>query len=280
MVPIIKIENSRGEVLNLSTDPRYYPILTGTGPPPATINRAKVSTADGTQYNSATVDERPLLLTVYFMRDVARARLNLYKYAATKRWIRVYYEADGLDVYVDGYVETVEINPWEENQNMQISIICPQPFWQDVAETYTNASAVSALFELPFETDDVGIELSLVDKDNSTIIENQGTVETGATFILIATNRSLQPRIYNMTTGEFMGFLVDMLPGDQLEICTTTGSKRVTHIRDGVRSNYINTLMDGSTWLQMAIGENEYSYTVDEGECEFYVRHTNMYAGV
>lgn len=280
MVPIIKIENPRGEVLNLSADPRYYPILTGTGPPPATINRAKVSTADGTQYNSATVEERPLLLTVYFMRDVARARLNLYKYAATKQWIRVYYEADGLDVYVDGYVETVEINPWEENQNMQISIICTQPFWQDVADTYTDASAVSALFELPFETDDVGIELSLVEKDSSTIIENQGTVETGATFILIATNRSLQPRIYNMTTGKFMGFLVDMLPGDQLEICTTTGSKRVTHIRNGVRTNYINTLMEGSTWLQMAIGPNEYSYTVDEGECEFYVMHTNMYTGV
>ena len=54
----------------------------------------------------------------------------------------------------------------------------------------------------------------------------------------------------------------------------------MTHIRDGVRTNYINALMEGSKWLQMAIGANEYSYTVDDGECELAVYHTNMYTGV
>lgn len=280
MTPIIKIENARGEVLNLSDDARYIPMLTGTGPPDATINRAKASTADGTQFNSATVGERNLLLTVYLQRDIAQARLNLYRWLATKQPIRVYYTADGLDVYADGYIETVEANPWERSPFMAVSIICPLPFWRAMADTYTDASNVEALFELPFETDDTGIELSTVSTETSTVINNTGTVEAGVTFVLTATTRSFQPKIYNLTSGQFMGFLVDMQPGDQLEICTCTGGKHVTLIRDGVRTNYINTMMEGSSWLQMAIGANEFSYTVDDGECTLGIYYTNEYIGV
>lgn len=280
MVPIIKIENARGEVLNLSTDPRYIPMLSGTGPPEATINRAKASTADGTTFNSATVNERNLVLTVYLKQDVTRARLNLYRWLATKQPITVYYQADDLDVSVQGYIETAEVDPWQQNQFMQASIICPRPFWREIADTYTNASNVEALFEFPFETDDLGVEISVLHRDTSTIIENQGTVEAGVTFVLTATTPSVNPRLYNLTTGAFIGVLCTLEPRDRLEICTETGAKRVTHIRDGVRTNYINLLMEGSEWLQMAIGSNEYSYTVESGECELGIYYTNEFVGV
>lgn len=280
MVPIIKIENDRGEVLDFSKSPRYVAMLTGTGPVAATINRAKVAVADGTRYNSATVNERNLILTVYLVRDIARARLNLYRFVATKRRIKVYYQADGLDVFIEGYVETAEVDPWVQEQNVQVSIICTMPFWQDVKETYTSANNVEALFEFPFAIEEDGVELSIIDPTASTIVENNGTVEAGVIFALTATYQTLNPRIYNVTTGEFIGFYVDMQPGDQLEVCTINGQKSVTHIRDGVRTNYINTVMEGSKWLQMAIGANEYSYTVDAGQCELAIYHTNMYAGV
>lgn len=280
MYPIVKAENDRGEVLNFGASPRYVAMLTGTGPPAATINRAKVSVADGTRYNSATVNERELLLTVYILRDIARARLNLYRFFATKSHVKIYYQADGLDVYIEGYVETVEVNPWQQNQFMQVSIICPMPFWQDVESTYTDASQVSKLFEFPFAIEEEGVELSVMDAASATLIENGGTVEAGVTFVITATVKSVNPRIYNLSTGAFIGLHATLEPGDQIEICTSTGSKRVTHIRNGVRTNYINTLMLGSTWLQMAIGANEYSYTVDVGECELGVYHTNMYTGV
>lgn len=279
-LPIIKIENARGDVLNLSADPRYEPILTGTGPVAATINRSKVAVADGTRFNSATVGERNLLLTIFLKRDIARARLFLYRYVSTKEYIKVYYQADGLDVYIEGYVETAEVNPWEPDENLAVSIICPRPYWRDVDETLVDASVVKACFEFPFAIEPEGVEISTVSLTGSTVIVNEGTVEAGIIFELVATLRSLQPRIYNLSTGEYIGFYVDMLPGDRLIIDTNTGSKSVTHIRDGVSTNYINTLMEDSVWLQMAVGANEYSYTVDEGEMELWVHHTNMYTGV
>lgn len=177
-IPIIKIENDQGEVLNLSTDARYVPILTGTGPPAATINRAKVAVADGTRYNSATVDERNLLLTVYIVQDVARGRRNLYRWLSSKKYIKVYYQEDDLNVYVEGYVETAEVNPWEQDQNLHASIVCPWPHWRDVVETFTDASVVSALFEFPFSIEEEGVELSIEDKAMSTTIQNNGTMSS------------------------------------------------------------------------------------------------------
>ena len=280
-VPLIKIENARGEVLNLSADPRYVPILNGTAPPAATINRAKVSTADGTRFNSATVGERNLLLTIYIRQDVARARLNLYKYIATKGYIKVYYQADGLDLYIDGYVETAEVDPWTQDQNMQVSIICPQPYWRDVSETCTDASVVSKLFSFPFTIDSAGVELSSVDTASGTLVQNNGQVESGIRFEFKATIRSLQPRIYNLGTGEFIGFYVDMFAGERLVVNTTDGEKSATLIAtDGTHKNVLNRFMEGGTWLKLAPGANELSYTVDEGEMEMRIYHTNMYQGV
>lgn len=279
-VPIIRIENTRGEVLNLSADPRYAPVLTGAGPPAATINRAKVAVSDGTMYNSATVDERNLLLTVYLQRDIGRARRNLYRWLASKQYIKVYYQEEELDLYVEGYIETVDVNPWELDQRVAASIICPMPHWRDVAETYTNASNVQAIFELPFETGQDGVELSTVDILASTVIYNNGTVAAGCTFAITATTDVKKPRIHNMDTGEFIGCNVDLEVGDRLEICTHTGKKSVTLVRAGKRANYINTVIPGSSWLQIAPGANELSYEVDDGECELAIYHTNMYIGV
>lgn len=279
-VPTIKIANERGQVLNLSTDPRYLPILTGTGPVAATINRSKMATADGTQHNSGTVGERNLLLTIYLRQDVAQARLNLYRYIGTNRPIRVYYQNDGLDVFIDGHVETADVDPWARDENMAVSIICPMPYWQDVAESYADASHVAALFEFPFAIDSSGVELSTRDETRAAVVYNGGHVKTGITVELVATERSLQPRIYNVTTGAYMGFYVDMLAGDRLVVCTEDGKKSITHIRDGVKTNYFNTIMEDSDWLALVEGENEISYTVDEGSMTLAIRYTNKYQGV
>ena len=280
MIPIIIIENDRGEVLDFSTSTRYRAILTGTGPPAATINRSKVAMADGTRHNSGTVDERNLRLTVYLLRDVARARLNLYKYLGTNAHIKVYYQADGLDVYVEGYVETAEVNPWERQENLQASIICPDPYWKDVTETYTDASAVEALFEFPFAIDSDGVELARVDNAASTVIVNEGTAEAGAVYELQAVQIVTNPKVYNLTTGKFIGVDVELQPGDRLVISTVTDKKTVTHIRNGTRSNFINYVARGSAWPKLAIGANEYSYVTDSGECKLHIYHTNMYIGV
>lgn len=280
MVPIVKIENARGEMLNLSADPRYEPILQNAGPAPATVNRTKRRGAPGARYNSSSVNERNLLLTVEFKRDIAAARMNLYRFIQTGGYLKIYYQADGLDVWIDGYVESAEVDPWTADEKLAASIICPQPYWSDVLETYTDASAVTALFAFPFAISEAGAPLSSLKRNSSVVIHNSGSVDTGVIFVLTATLPTQNPRIYNLTTGEFIGFDTELQAGDKLVINTNYGQKSVVHVRDGVETNYIDTLADGFTWLQMAVGANEYTYTVTDGETSLGVYHTNRYAGV
>lgn len=280
MLPTIKIENEWGDVLNLSADSRYEVTAAGTAPPGATINTSKVALNDGARFNSSTRNVRNLILTIHIVRDVGRSRLNLYRYIISGEYIKVYYKTDYLDVWIEGRVEAVECDEWTLGQVMQVSIVCPFPFWQDMTETYTDAGNVTSLLEFPWSAPEEGVELSAVNMESYTVVHNTGHVKSGMRLVLRATVRSLQPRIYNVGTGEWMGFLVDMLPGDILTVDTTEGQKSVYLESDGVKTNYINTIMSGSTWLQLAPGDNEISYTVDEGSVHLGIYHMNKYQGV
>lgn len=279
-LPIIKIENERGEVLNLSTDVRYVPMLTGTGPPGATINRTKVATSHGSRFNSASVDERSLVLTVYIVRDIARARMNLYRWLGAGQYIKIYYEADGMNVWTEGYIEHPEVNPWSQDQNIMAPIVCPDPFWRDAGESYTDASMVTSCFEFPFAIPEEGIELSTIDITASAAISNKGHVPTGIRIEIKARVHSLNPRIYNVETGEFIGANIDMEAGDRLIIDTEDGQKGLWLMHKGNRTNVLNNIMAGHTWLQLPVGQTEFAYTVDTGDVELLIYHMNKYQGV
>ncbi len=280
MLPKIKIENARGEILDFSSDARYAVTASNTGAPPATINLSKIALNHGKKFNSASCDERNLILTVHILQDVGRARLNLYRYFTTGGYIKIYYTTENLDVWIDGYIDAIECDEWTLGQYMQVSILCPYPFWQDLSETYTDGSNVTNLLEFPWSAPTAGVELSRMDTTAGIQINNAGQVESGIIFTMRAKERSLQPRLYNLETGERMGFYLDMFVGDIVTVNTTQGSKSVTLERDGVTTNCVNTVMPDSTWLQLAPGVNSFSYTVDEGDIHLGIYHTNKYQGV
>lgn len=88
MLPTIKIENARGDVLNLTSDTRYEVTAAGTAPPAATINTSKVSLNDGERFNSSTRNTRNLVLTIHIVKDVGRSRLELYRYIVSGAYTR------------------------------------------------------------------------------------------------------------------------------------------------------------------------------------------------
>ena len=279
-LPIIKIENAQGEVLNLSTDPRYIPMLQNTGPVAATINTTKAGTNPGETINSVSLGKRNLLLTVDLIRDIAQGRLNLYNWLSSGEYIKVYYSNDGLNVYAEGYIENAPVDPWTQQQSVAASIICPIPYWRELSETFTDGSNVKSLFEFPFSIAEEGIELSTVDTNTTTKVQNKGTAACGIRFELIAMVYTVNPRIYNLETNDYIGFNLEMQAGDRLIVNTALGQKSVTLLRNGVKSNYMHTLMPKSEWLQLSKGFNEFAYVTDEGDIKLHIYHTNQYTGV
>ena len=65
-----------------------------------------------------------------------------------------------------------------------------------------------------------------------------------------------------------------MTAGETITVNTTTGEKKITGLLDGVSSNYFKYRDLGSSWLQLAVGDNLLRYDADSGldrlECFIY----------
>lgn len=258
-------ENEHGERLSLTDSPRWdVADVTGTNPPPASINRSQLAGANGSRVNSTRSQERNIVITLNLKVPIEENRLILYRFFRTKERVLILYRNKHRDVYIPGYVETVENNPWTDLQQPQISIICPDPFWRAAVQQIAEFSIVRPLFEFPFAIPAAGVEFSVLDRLTSTEI-NAGEIETGAVIVFSARGEVVNPRIYNRTANSFFGLDVTMLTGDLITVNTLRGEKSVTLLRGGVTGNYINNCSAGSEWLKFPPGQNLIDYDAESG---------------
>lgn len=150
----LKIENARGEIFELTHDTKNYAIVhvDGLTPPKSLINTSVGGGMDGTFYNSARVDQRNIVLTVVFNGDIEGNRQRLYKMFPQKSPCIIYFSNANRNVKITGYVEAMEADLFVQREQMQISLICPRPFWESL-ECYIMSCPASQNFlssRLPF----------------------------------------------------------------------------------------------------------------------------------
>ncbi len=263
----LKIENQNGDILDITNDQNYDVFkIDGLTPPNVTLNFSELANYDGGIYNSAQLGMRNVVLYIKIHNPAEKNRINLYNYFPLKKRIRLYYENEHRNVYIDGYVESFESDLFSINETMQISILCDNPYWIDTEKIRINFSKIEKLFEFPFMISEEGIEFSSLIDDKTQFFNNTGT-EIGILIEFKANdNRILNPKFYNRTTQKFFGLNFDMQQGDTIRISTIKGNKYVKLIRNGAESNIINSRQSGSSWLTLVPGTNELSYESDEGE--------------
>ena len=130
MLLSVKLKNELGKVLEVTDNLNY--ILTdieGLGPAKAAISTSSNGIFDGSRFTSSKVGSRNIVITLALEQPVEENRIKLYKYAAPKRPVRFYLENDSRNVFIDGYVEACEVNPFSKRTMVQISIICLSRFF-------------------------------------------------------------------------------------------------------------------------------------------------------
>jgi hypothetical protein len=168
------------------------------------------------------------------------------------------------------------------NNEVQISILCPNPWFKEIDEIVFNMSQVLSEFEFPFSLDDVGTEFSTLSENITTTVTNSGDVTNGLVLELGATDEVVNPRIYNVDTREMIGLNFTMQSGDVIRISTVSGEKYVKLTRGGVETNIINNLMKNPSWLQIPVGESNFTYDCTSGREFFSVKFIgrNLFEGV
>lgn len=277
------VENKYGEQMELTNNHRYtITEIDGLYPPDAVINTTKNANMDGSVFNSSSVNDRAITITLSINSPAEANRLLLYRYFKTKYPVRIYYKNGERDVYIDGYVSKMQVAYFEKKQTAQIEVTCPKALFTGKREQRTEFSGIVKKFNFPFAISEKGVALSEVKALEQKSIINGGDVETGVLIRLHAIGSVVNPKIYNVDDSTHMILNVEMQSGDLIVINTRTKEKTVTMTRDGKESNIIRKLERGSRWFTLLPGDNVFSYEADSFpenlQCTFVVN--NQFEGV
>lgn len=279
----LSVQNAVGKLLELTHNENYNVIkVTGLNPASATINTKSVTNLDGQKFNSSKVNVRNIVVTLLPMDPVDENRIALYEYFKVKQFVRLFYKNRLREVYIDGYVETFEDDFFTMSQNIQISIICPEPYFKSIDYGISRFLTVVDLFETPFSIPEEGMAVSEKLNNYSVNVTNRGDVSTGMILYGIFTGMVSGLAIWDNLTKERMAIDYQFKAGDELYINTNKGNKSITLLRSGAKSNLINYLKDESIWLVLEPGINSFEYVTEYGQMnvELSIEHADLYQGV
>ena len=279
----VLVENKKGNKINFVQNEKYaITSITGLGPPDAAINTVNVGSFDGERYNSSKAAMRNIVMHIAILGDIEANRIALYKVFKSKEWIKFHYKNGLRNVYIEGYIESAPIELFTQNQEIQISILCPDPYFKNAEEIIEDMSLVLSMFYFPFAIADEGQTLSQYDEILEKVIINDGDVARGMIIELRAFGEVVNPKIFNRNTTEFFGLNITMQKGDYITVSTIKGSKTVSLLRNGKTTNIFNNIMRDITWLELEPGDNIFTYEATKGQ-EFLnvlFKHTDNYEGV
>ena len=277
----LKVENTRGAVIELTNNEENYQVtdISGLNPPNANINTSNYANGDGSSFSSSRIPNREVVITVYINGDIQKNRLTLYKFFRSKEWCKIYYKDEYRDVFVEGYVQTLDVTPFVQKQVAQISILCPDPYLKDIETIVQSISKVIKRFTFPFSINiDKPIPFSSFELEKVTNVINDSESKTGLIIDVKFMGTVNKLEIRNVDNGE--NFIIDyeFHRNDKLVINCNRGSKSIILTRDAIEYNLIPYVRSGSTFFQLGIGDNNFSFLADDGNDDILVDiHFNYY---
>ena len=276
----IRYRNQNGSELALSSAPGVRLVKIDGLSPASVINTSATSGFDGATYISAQAPMRNIVMELDIRSE--DDRLRLYDIFRIKQWGTFFYTSPLRSVKIECLTESVEAPVTLAPLKAQISLLCPQPYFESVDVLRRDIAEVVASWEFPWEIPMEGTELSYKSQSLLVSAPNPSETDVGMTIVFYANSALSNPSVLNVQTGEYMRLETAMLAGDVITVNTRRGQKAITRTRDYVTANLFNARSAGSTFLQLHQGDNIIRYDADSNltglEVTFY--YTELYAGV
>lgn len=270
--------------------------IEGLGPSQADINSFDVAGMDGSFYTSSRMTDRNIIFNLipWNTHDIESIRLKTYQYFPIKKKIKIIFETDQQYRWCEGYVERNEPTIFSDRETIQISIICPIPYFYAQGEEAQVFSGVRSLFEFPFSNeslDDNTIEFGQIMLDTRVTFNYEGDIDTGMVITIHCLDVVSNIVLYNVDTRERIKILTDkitslldspIMEGDDIIISTVNGKKGAYILRKGVQTNIISAIDKNADWFQITPGKNTFDFSADSGENELLITMTYdvVYGGI
>lgn len=256
------VENQYGEKLNLTSNNNFDLVqITGLTPNKAIINSSNLGLQDGAVFNSSKLDIRNITMLIVPQNNLEKSRIELYKFFRSKQYIKIYLKTNYRNVWIDGYIENVEGDLYENPQRLQPSILCPDPYFKAEEIQLVEFAKVQSEFSFEWTPLEIGQPLSSYEQFNKVNVINPSEDETGIILEFVAIGTVLEPTVFNETMRQQFTIEYEMLAGDKMILNTCRGKKSLIVIRDGIETNIINRINKNSNWFTLRTGDNVFSHT-------------------
>ncbi len=301
MIKSLTVTNSIGESLNLElTNPWKNGIaiksINGLGSPQYTVNTTPFASGDGSTLGSIIASSRNIVFEFYplFHPMVEDSRQLLYRYFQVKKPIILTFELDNRTAYIEGYVEENTPDIFSKRETIQISVICPSPYFREAAPLSSFFFGEIPMFEFPFSNESLTESLLILSElsvDNRAQIDYTAEIDSGILITIDCFSETGDINIYDVNT---LGKIyistnkVAVVTGRQLSekdqiIISTYSSDRYIHLlREGKLYNILACVNKDADWFQIHQGKNSYTYTtqIEHASIVMTFKYTNMYASI
>lgn len=267
--------SAKGDVLPL-TGNAMFKLSNVDGITTASVDIASTTVAsmDGDFVNNTRTIPRSIVLDLAIESDVENVKRYILKYVKPKLKGTLRMTQNDRTTQISGIVESIEMPRFTSLATMQITLYCSQPYWEDIENTAQDISEVIDLFyftdnegdEIEDDADnmlyfpDEGMPFGEYDTNRTKVLNNDGDVDVGLEIHIVALGTVMNPVIYN-AEGEFIGVDITLSGGDEVIISTVKGEKTIRLNGE----NILSKIRAESTWLQLKVGENEFTIDSEDG---------------
>ncbi len=279
--------NAAGEriVMDQIDSPFFIEDAAGLNGLKNSVFTARTAGQDGATVTGCALEMRNITLTGAITENEAANRAAMIRVFTPKQRGVLTYEYLDVRRAIDCEVEVLPtIAPSSDGYlRFFISLLCANPYWRDQNETRVDVAAWMPLLE--FDDLEIPAEGIAVEERSPSLLVNvinAGHVPAGMRVVFRASGTLTNPSIQNIATYEQIKLNVTMLAGDEITVTTGYRNKKVTRRRGGVLSNLFSALDMGSTFIQLASGDNVLRYAADTNVDALTVSvfHGNAYLGV
>lgn len=194
---------------------------------------------------------------------------------------KIQFRPDASVAYGKDYIKNNE-----KVRRFLIQGTCPFPLFKDISDTVVTFEESGKRFHFPTDFGQkTPLIFAVLDKAYGVNVRNNGGFASGFVARIRFTGNVDNPRIHNMTTGNFAGVARSFTRGEQLEISTVSGSKHMyLWTPDGKQVDLIKYRDFRTSWIQLQPGENRIAIDCDDlnerNNMEVTLYYTSLYLEV
>jgi hypothetical protein len=267
---ILKYINSNGvELVMTNTAPFVLQSFDDSNA--VNIYNSKGVAQDGANYLGNTLDVRVITMQVAVMSNFEEEAINnrrlveqAFNPKLNEGWL--IYKDDVKEIKIKCIASKLPYFSPDDDISLQtclISLTANNPLYQAIAQIKAEIALWIGEFEFPLELVSGGIEMGMRSLSLIVDVLNTGDIPCGMTAVFTALATLTNPSITDVNTGLYIKINKTMTIGEVLTVSTGFGNKKVTSTLNGVTTNAFNYIDIGSTFLQLAVGDNLYRYNSD-----------------